>query len=84
MYLYLFVTKDNIYLMWRLIDGIVSISYGTHVILSVMFIQEIKRIVLNHTGIRSYSDSHANENGNHVRIIASIRRFSIERECCDL
>ncbi|CEF63980.1 Hypothetical protein SRAE_1000223600 [Strongyloides ratti] len=54
-YFYLVSTKNNIYVVWRILDGLTAISLVSNILFSIIFIKEVRNVVFRRIGINHVS-----------------------------
>uniref|UniRef100_A0A0N5BTM6 G_PROTEIN_RECEP_F1_2 domain-containing protein n=1 Tax=Strongyloides papillosus TaxID=174720 RepID=A0A0N5BTM6_STREA len=64
-YFYLKLTGDNIYIVWRILDGLTALSLILNVLFSIVFIKDVREAIFRRTSIKV-----VNEVTNAVTIIS--------------
>uniref|UniRef100_A0A0N4ZCM0 G_PROTEIN_RECEP_F1_2 domain-containing protein n=1 Tax=Parastrongyloides trichosuri TaxID=131310 RepID=A0A0N4ZCM0_PARTI len=50
-YFYLVITKNNIYIVWRILDGLTALSLVLNIIFSIIFIKDVRNVFLKKIGM---------------------------------
>uniref|UniRef100_A0A0K0FE85 G_PROTEIN_RECEP_F1_2 domain-containing protein n=1 Tax=Strongyloides venezuelensis TaxID=75913 RepID=A0A0K0FE85_STRVS len=55
-YFYLQSTGDNIYIVWRILDGLTALSLISNILFSIVFIKDVRQAIFRRTSIKGVNE----------------------------